>query len=149
MSHSKVENSLATRLAFVRSQSGLSQEAFSSKMGVSRSTYYHYERGSHDVPASFLQVVCTELDVDPVWLLLDQSADVLREDQNTFFEMYEMLDDFVEHRATLLGKPISIAGKREIIRIVADDFSKTIRTGDKPSIRTVETTDRLIGLIGA
>ena len=106
------EYRLASRLAFIRDQADLSQEAFSKMMGVSRSTYQHYERGSHDVPASFLQQVCIKLDVNPIWLLLDDSASVLTADRNDQFEMYEILDNFVVSRAETLQKRLSVSSRR-------------------------------------
>jgi len=149
MQQQRLEVSLASRLAFVRRQARLSQDAFATMMSVSRSAYQHYERGSHDVPASFLQQVCIKLDVNPSWLLLDDSTSVLNAVRNEKFEMYEMLDDFVVSRAETLQKKLSVSSRREIIRILADDFSEILQneTEDRPV--QAEKVDRLISLVGS
>jgi len=146
MQKQKPEESLANRLAIIRDQEDLSQEAFSKMLSVSRSAYQHYERGSHDVPASFLQQVCIKLDVNPIWLLLDDSASVLSAGRNGQFEIYEVLDDFVVGRAKTVQKKLSVSARREIIRILADDFPE-IQDGEiMDQARLARKLDTLIGL---
>lgn len=60
---------MARRLEEVRSAEGLSQEAFSQRLGISRGAYQHYSKGGREIPSSVLDALLREFEIDPYWLL--------------------------------------------------------------------------------
>lgn len=60
---------MAERLEFVRKNEGLSQEAFSQRLGISRGAYQHYIRGGREIPSSVMASLLREFDIDPYWML--------------------------------------------------------------------------------
>lgn len=65
---------MAARLEQVRQDSGLSQEAFSKRLGISRGAFQHYVKGAHDIPTSVIAALKREFDVDPYWMVCGNDA---------------------------------------------------------------------------
>jgi len=65
---------VAARIEQIRKDRGLSQSAFAKQLGVSRSAYQHYCRGTHEIPSSLLGKLHVEHGVDPYWLLTGEEV---------------------------------------------------------------------------
>jgi len=64
-----VLDEMAGRLEAVRKEEGLSQEAFATRLGISRGAYQHYSKGGREIPSSVLDSLLREFEVDPYWML--------------------------------------------------------------------------------
>ena len=116
------KSSLGTKLAAIRTDLGMSQETFARALGVSRSAFQHYERDQHEVPASMLQEVCKKFGVSPIWLLLDDGAEVAAQQRRLHFGAAELLAEFVDKRAKTLNKMLTKSERGRIIEFLADEF---------------------------
>lgn len=61
--------SIAARIKQVRADTGLSQAAFASALGVPFRTVQGYEAGERDVSAAFLDRLNSVFGINPLWLL--------------------------------------------------------------------------------
>lgn len=60
---------IGRRLAAVRAQVRLSQEAFAQALGLSKRAYIHYERGEREVPSGLVKALYDLYAIDPIWLM--------------------------------------------------------------------------------
>lgn len=60
---------IVERFEKVRKDHGLSQEAFSKRLGISRGAYQHYCRASREIPSTAVIALSQEFGVDPSWVL--------------------------------------------------------------------------------
>lgn len=64
-----VLDQMAARLEKVRKEEGLSQEAFATRLGISRGAYQHYSKAGREIPSSVLDALLEEFQIDPYWML--------------------------------------------------------------------------------
>lgn len=57
------------RLSLLRASTGLSQNAFADRVGISPRAYQNYERGEREIPALLLASLFDAFSVDPMWVL--------------------------------------------------------------------------------
>lgn len=67
---------IGLRLLTVRKKLELTQAVVAAQLGVSSRTYIFYEQEKREAPASLLVAFCEVYDVDLLWLLTGQSADL-------------------------------------------------------------------------
>lgn len=70
-------NSLAeipNRLFLVRSESGLTQDAFAARLGYAKRTYLGWERGETAPQLGLLLALHREFNIDPLWVLAGDAA---------------------------------------------------------------------------
>lgn len=60
---------LCERLKLLREKTGLGQQEFAERVGVSRSTQIRYENGYSDPPLDYIQRLASEYGVDSRWLM--------------------------------------------------------------------------------
>lgn len=65
---------LEKRLKMIRESLGLSQQAFGRRIGMAQSSYANYESGRSILPATVLQVLSDELDVNLKWLVTGEGG---------------------------------------------------------------------------
>lgn len=61
-------NTWYEKLKHARVNSGLSQQAVSDKLGVTRSCYAHYEQGVRELPLNLIKPLCELLDISADYL---------------------------------------------------------------------------------
>jgi transcriptional regulator with XRE-family HTH domain len=69
ISNDKYNAEIGRRLAVVRETSGLAQNAFAERLGVSPRAYQNWERGEREIPAAVLRALYEQFDIDPLWVL--------------------------------------------------------------------------------
>lgn len=113
---------IGDKIALIRKANGLSQEACSQRLGISRSAYQHYERNEHDVPASVIKKFCDEFEVDSTWLLFGDGEARINERNRGILEISRFLLAFVEQRARETRKDLPEEKKWEVVNFIAADF---------------------------
>lgn len=61
---------MGKRLAAVRAEAGLSQNAFAESLGLSPRAYANYERGEREAPTAVLRTIVEVYGVSPLWMLV-------------------------------------------------------------------------------
>ena len=137
------------KIALIRKAAGLSQEACSQRLGISRSAFQHYERNEHDVPASVIKRFCDEFGIDSTWLLFDDGDARIAERNQSICQITRFILEFVEDRASAAGKALSKSKKWEVVDFIASDFWSENSAPENVAKEIKEKVDNIIYLIAA
>lgn len=77
---------MAERFEQVRKREGLTQEAYSQRLGISRGAYQNYAKGGREIPSSVLAALLREFEVDPYWMLQGDDAGASTEKERLLVE---------------------------------------------------------------
>lgn len=149
MQHAKETMLTGDKIALIRKAEGLSQEACSQKLGISRSAFQHYERNEHDVPALVIKRFCDAFGIESTWLLFDDGDARIAERNQNIIDTTRFLLEFVESRAAATGKDLPDAKKWEVINFIASDFWNQRTKLDVVAKRFEKKVDDIIYLIAA
>lgn len=78
-------NSIPDRLKFVRTEVGLTQADFSSRLGMQQSPYSKFERGDRPIPDRYILLVCSQFGVNEHWLRTGE-GDMWQEDDDVLLD---------------------------------------------------------------
>lgn len=65
---------MKSRIKAIRSNSGLSQEAFGKRLGVTGATISRLESGDREPTEQIILSLCREFDIDEIWLRTGEGA---------------------------------------------------------------------------
>ena len=71
-----------TRIKFVRSESGLTQDQFAAKIGISKSGLQKLESGENAPREQTIRAICSEFGINRLWLETGEGAPKLPEDED-------------------------------------------------------------------
>ena len=109
---------IGRRITAVRTASGLTQNEFAEKLGLSPRAYANYERGEREMPVALFKTLYEAYHIDPVWILTGPGDEPVvvgsrRLDGALLEKIIEMVEEWLtKHRRTL--KP---AKKARVIRL--------------------------------
>lgn len=92
-------DSIPERLLVVRRRTGLSQNEFAEKVGVSPRAYRNYELAIRDVPVALVIGVHRAFNVSFNWLLLGEGPDLPQPASDVFLRILQALRDFQNKRS--------------------------------------------------
>lgn len=112
---------LSDRIIRLRKAKGLSQQEFSSRVGISRGAFQYYERGERDLPSTVLNDISKAFSDDPNRILNGEPS-------SKFMEILEVIVMAAFEHAATADKPIASARlwrviSRVMIKIYSDNDS--------------------------
>ncbi|OYX36063.1 MAG: hypothetical protein B7Y99_02660 [Caulobacterales bacterium 32-69-10] len=138
-------HAVAARLAKVRADSELTQEAFAVRLGFPKRTYLGWERGETEPPIGMLTALRREFDIDPDWILNGPESEP-RPHRSLFdWARLQRLQDEIEHFTVEIGAKLTVSQLLALARNVfeADPATEALALAmTKRVIEILETPAR-------
>lgn len=122
------------RLKTLRKELSLTQQAFSDRLGIQRSTYSKYELGTNIPTDAVINLICDRFHVNETWLRTgegDMFVEISRDD-----ELQRLIDASMNDEAGEIKRRIAAAVMRlspEQLRICTDWIKETFDLVDSPA----------------
>lgn len=115
------------RLAAVRTETSLSQNAFADSLGISPHTYANYERGERELPSALLRMLFETHGIDPVWMLTGPEPDVVHAvERRLNLALLEEVVRMIERSLQRAGKKLAPDKKARLTRLA---YERCMRAG--------------------
>ena len=117
----------AERLRQIRTQNGLSQEAFALKLGISRSAYQYYERGEREAPMYVCAALADSFDIDPMWLMFEDGERRVLDLEAMHAKRYCKIFEYIDQKLLELNRYMSAENKEAVaIHLGSEDLTGDI-----------------------
>jgi transcriptional regulator with XRE-family HTH domain len=125
----------------------LSQEAMAQRLDISRSAYQYYERGERDITGTLLLRVFQEFDVDPLWILENDTEHGKSRRHDEITQAYRKIGLAVEHRISERGLNVTPEKKWDAIDFLFAEFLNTDALGGTDHAPDTKRIDSVLGLV--
>jgi transcriptional regulator with XRE-family HTH domain len=119
-------NNLETgfRLLQVRQENRLSQQEFSRRLGIPSSSYQTYERGDRELPASVIEKLHDEFQVNPLWLIKSEESEKDFPKKNLTHDLQLLKAIFlgIDDAEKRFGSHVSLEGKLDFALLIYRRF---------------------------
>lgn len=107
---------IGRRLAAVREELGLSQEAFADSLGVSKRAYINYEHGEREAPMGVIKAVFDLYQVDMAWLLSGSGEAPKRSSATVDFRLIARIASEIERQLAAHGRELKDEHKARLYK---------------------------------
>ena len=109
---------MGRRLTSIRANSGLTQEEFAEKLGLSLRAYANYERGEREMPTALFRSLCESFRIDPLWQLVGPDEEPVRVGRRVLdLDLMEGVIRLIEEYEAKHRRRLKPAKKARVIRL--------------------------------